>query len=379
MTVPSSRSAARPSGQPPDRSPGRLVLFSTSPRVAPGLLTLDAWDALRAADRVLTGDPAHPQLPALQSAGIEVTVLAAAGRDSAEAAGAPRRLTASRQDDSARWASELLAAATAGQVVVWLSAPDGDPELAHALARVIPTAAARGEKVPELELLPGSYDLPGSRLLDLVQVMDRLRSPGGCPWDAEQTHRSLVTYLIEEAYELVEAIETGDRDHLREELGDLLLQVVFHSRIAEEDAKAPWSIDDVAGEIAAKLVRRHPHVFGDAVATTAEHVKADWESRKAAEKGRTSAVEGVPLSLPALVLAVKLMHRAAGHGLAVRRPNQIRAPERIDNDTIGDLLLAVVNLGDEHGIDPEQALRAAVRRFADAVRATEAARTADSS
>ena len=129
-----------------------------------------------------------------------------------------------------------LLAAAAGHVVVWLSAADGDPELGHALARLIPTAAARSN-VPDLELLPGSYDLPGARLLDLVRVMDRLRSPGGCPWDAEQTHRSLVTYLSRRHTSLVEAIETGDRDHLREELGDLLLQVVFHRRIAEEDPR----------------------------------------------------------------------------------------------------------------------------------------------
>src|SRR5262245_341690 len=373
MTVPSDQPAMRPSEQPSSHAPGRLVLLATSPRVAPGLLTLDAWEALRTADRVFAGDPAHPQLPALQNAGVEITVLAAPTRASGESA-EPAPVSPAHGDDEAnRWAGELLAATSAGRVVVWLSAADGDPELGHALARLIPTAAAKGEKVPELELLPGSYDLPGARLLDLVRVMDRLRSPGGCPWDAEQTHRSLVTYLIEEAYELVEAIESGDRNHLREELGDLLLQVVFHSRIAEEDAEAPWSIDDVAGEIAAKLVRRHPHVFGDAEPTTAERVTADWENRKAQEKGRTSAVEGVPLSLPALVLAAKLMHRAAGYGLTVSRPDQIRPPDRIDNDTIGDLLFAVAGLGDEHGIDPEQALRDALRRFTEAVQASEAA------
>jgi len=372
MTVPAGEPATRPSEQPPNGSPGRLVLLVTSPRVAPGLLTLDAWEVLRTADEVFTGDPAHRQLPALRSAGIEITVLATAGRPSAGAPEPASGSPAHGQDWAAQQAGELLAAA-AGRVVIWLSAADGDPELGHALARLIPIAAARGGKVPELELLPGSYDLPGARLLDLVRVMDRLRSPGGCPWDAEQTHRSLVTYLIEEAYELVEAIETGDRNHLREELGDLLLQVVFHSRIAEEDAEAPWSIDDVAGEIAAKLVRRHPHVFGDAEPTTAERVTADWENRKAQEKGRTSAVEGVPLSLPALVLAAKLMHRAAGYGLTVSRPDQIRPPDRIDNDTIGDLLFAVAGLGDEHGIDPEQALRDALRRFTEAVQASEAA------
>ena len=118
--------------------------------------------------------------------------------------------------------------------------------------------------------MTGSYDLPGARLLDLVTVMDRLRSPGGCPWDQEQTHRSLATYLLEETYETLEAIE-ADPAHLREELGDLLLQIVFHARIAEEDQVDAWSIDDVAAGIVDKLIRRHPHVFGDAAKLTAQH------------------------------------------------------------------------------------------------------------
>jgi XTP/dITP diphosphohydrolase len=318
---------------------------------------------------VLTAIPDHPQLPALQAVGVSVTVLPG-GSASTEAELPPGH-------PAERWARELLTTAAAGGIVVWLAGPDGDPELAQALAHLVPAAAARGEKVPELELLPGSYDLPGARLLDLVQVMDRLRSPGGCPWDAEQTHRSLVTYLIEEAYELVEAIETGDRDHLREELGDLLLQVVFHSRMAEEHPDQPWSIDDVAAEIADKLVRRHPHVFGDSVATTAEHVLTDWELRKTAEKGRTSAVEGVPLSLPALTLAAKLLHRAARNGVEVERPTRVGLPDHIDGEAIGNLLFAAVGLADAHGIDPEQALRDAARRFADAVRAAEAAESRD--
>ena len=136
-----------------------------------------------------------------------------------------------------------------------------------------------------------SDDRPGRRFLDLVEVMDRLRSPGGCPWDAEQTHASLVKYLLEEAYETAEAIEDGDEAALREELGDVLLQVVFHSRIAAERPDG-WSIDDVANDIVEKLVRRHPHVFGSASATTARDVESNWERLKAAEKGRTSAVDG---------------------------------------------------------------------------------------
>ena len=131
--------------------------------------------------------------------------------------------------------------------------------------------------------------------------MDRLRSPGGCPWDAEQTHESLVPYLIEEAHEAVEAIESGDRAHMAEELGDVLLQVVFHARVAQEHPEAPFDIDDVAGGIVEKLVRRHPHVFADVDADTAAEVAANWEQIKAAEKaGRTSVLDGIPAGLPAL-------------------------------------------------------------------------------
>jgi len=163
-----------------------------------------------------------------------------------------------RREDAAdaRSLAARLVEAAEGGTVVWLVGRDGDTALGRALAELVATGAP-----VELEMLPASYDLPGAALLDLVATMDRLRSPGGCPWDAEQTHQSLTTYLLEETYETLEAIETGDLRHLREELGDLLLQVVFHSRIAEEHAEEAWSVDDVASDIVAKLVRRHPHVF----------------------------------------------------------------------------------------------------------------------
>ena len=231
---------------------------------------------------------------------------------------------------------------------MWLVGRDGDPELGRALAELVAT----GTPV-ELEMLPASYDLPGAALLDLVATMDRLRSPGGCPWDAEQTHESLTTYLLEETYETLEAIETGDRHHLREELGDLLLQVVFHSRIAEEHPEDAWSVDDVASDIVAKLVRRHPHVFGSDGArgvTTAADVEAGWHARKAAEKGRESAVEGVPTALPALALAAKLMHRAASHGVVVP-PG--------DDDGLGSRLMELVAAAQAEGLDAEAELRAA--------------------
>ncbi|AYY14440.1 MazG family protein [Actinobacteria bacterium YIM 96077] len=222
---------------------------------------------------------------------------------------------------------------------------------------------------------PGTSEAPtGERLLDLVRVMDRLRSPGGCPWDAEQTHRSLATYLLEEAYETLEAIEAGSDTDLREELGDLLLQVLFHARIAEERADDPWSIDDVAAGIAEKLVRRHPHVFGDADAPTAAHVEGRWEAMKRAEKQRSSAVDGVPLAQPALSLATKVLNRVERSELDVAVPEST-VPELTCAEDVGDHLMGVVNAARQQGIDPEQALRDATRRHIDRVREAESAST----
>ncbi len=208
---------------------------------------------------------------------------------------------------------------------------------------------------------------PGERLLELVAVMDRLRSPGGCPWDARQTHRSLVEYLVEEAYEAVDAIERDDRDHLREELGDLLLQVVFHARIAQEDPEAPWGIDEVADGIVAKLVSRHPHVFGDVDAATAEEVERNWHALKAKEKGRESVTDGIPAALPALVLAAKVLARSVTYADELDVPPQHQTAldatdGLVDEEQLGDLLLSIVAIGREQGWDAEAALRGAVRR-----------------
>jgi XTP/dITP diphosphohydrolase len=198
-----------------------------------------------------------------------------------------------------------------------------------------------------------------------VEVMDRLRSPGGCPWDAEQTHESLTRYLLEEAYEVIDAIETGDRALLREELGDLLLQVLFHARIAQEaPAAEAFGIEDVAADLVDKLVRRHPHVFAGAAAGTADELNETWERHKVAEKGRTSAVDGVPLNQPALALAAKLVARANRAGLAV---GEVAA------DEIGTRLLAVVSDAVAAGVDPESALRRAARGYRDAMLAAERA------
>ena len=217
--------------------------------------------------------------------------------------------------------------------------------------------------------------MPGSRdsLRELVQVMDRLRSPGGCPWDARQTHQSLVEYLVEEAYETVEAIEAGDRDDLREELGDLLLQVVFHARIAQEDPDDPWDIDDVADGIVRKLIRRHPHVFADASADTAEEVEARWHELKAAEKGRESVTDGIPASLPALVLAAKLMTRSEGLGVPVAGASNgdavIASVE--SQEELGELLLAITAAARSRGWDAEAAVRSAARAHRERIRQAE--------
>ncbi|MFC5906173.1 MazG family protein [Streptacidiphilus monticola] len=320
---------------------GRLVLLDTTHRIAPGLLSWPAWQTLHAADRVLGVEPEHPQLPALRAAGVAVELL---------------------EVEPYALARTLAEAAAPGRSVVWLTSTDGDPGLTDALARIAVEQSV--QPVPEIEVLPGSWDLPGYRLLDLVSVMDRLRSPGGCPWDAEQTHASLVKYLVEEAFELVEAIEEEDRATLREELGDVLLQVFFHARIAEEHEADPFDIDAVAGGIVEKLMYRHPHVFGDVHAPTAEHVSANWETLKAAEKQRDSVVEGIPLGMPALALAAKLHGRVRKARLDVPLPA---------DDTPGARLLREAAAAADTGVDPEDALRAAARAYRDAIRAAERA------
>nr|WP_238158449.1 MazG family protein [Kribbella voronezhensis] len=191
--------------------------------------------------------------------------------------------------------------------------------------------------------------------------MDRLRR--NCPWDMEQTHESLAKYLLEETYETLEAIDSGDYEHLREELGDLLLQVVFHSRVAEDSPDEAFSIDDVAAGIVEKLIRRHPHVFADTHAADAAAVEANWETIKAAEKQRTSVLEGIPLALPALALADKVLGRSA----------KIHPYEPPAAPDLGDKLLALVQEARDAGIDAEQALRQATTRLATQIQTTESA------
>ena len=202
----------------------------------------------------------------------------------------------------------------------------------------------------------------GSELLRLVEVMDRLRSPDGCAWDAEQTHDSLIKYLLEESYEFIDAIETDDRAGMREELGDVLLQVYFHSRIAQEHPTDPFTIDDVAGAIADKLISRHPHVFAGVEVSGTDEIIENWEAIKAKEKGRTSPIDGVAMSQPALPLVSKLIYRADKYGAPLNIPH-FESETPATEESVGRALASVIAWAYEHGIDPELALRAQARTF----------------
>ena len=325
-----------------------LIVITTSPRVAPGLLSWPAWEALRSATAVLA-PPGHPQLPALDEAGIRYRLVEEPGVES------PAR----------------------DAVVVWLPGPGADPPLP-----------------PDARLLRGSADLPGARLIDLVATMDRLRVD--CPWDARQTHASLAPHLLEEPYEALEALESGDAEAFREELGDVLLQVVFHARIAAERADGTgYTIDDVADGIVDKLVRRHPHVFGDVTVSGADEVKRNWDAIKREEKRAQaerqagaeaglaapsapsvpSVLDGVPFAQPALSLAAQLQRRAARAGVPEELARVDSKPGSGEStgrgEGIGRELFRLVARAREAGFDPEMELRAAAHRYRDLVRAWE--------
>jgi XTP/dITP diphosphohydrolase len=334
------------SGAPAPTGGPRVLLLEVS-ATAPCLLPPAAWRLLSEAD-VCTLEPELPVLAGLAEAGIPVHQL----------------------PDGEPLAEQLRARAEEFGTVVHLASVGGPAPAGLATERVDVSSAR------------------GLRLLDVVAVMDRLRSPGGCPWDAEQTHESLAPYLLEEAYEAYQAIEDADRPALREELGDVLLQVLFHARLAEEAVAADrWSIDDVAAGLLRKLVRRHPHVFGEVLVADASDVSRNWETIKAAEKNRRSVTEGVALSQPALTLAATLQRRAAGVGVppglvseriaATETLEQAVAmlaeslAERAEPAEVGELLFVTVALALAHGVDPEAALRARCRRFRDQLAAVE--------
>lgn len=251
------------------------------------------------------------------------------------------------------------------------------------VARLLPLL---GERRIPFEIAPATWApaLPaerrGSDFSELVGIMARLRAPEGCPWDREQTHETLRKYVIEEAYEVVEAIDGGDADKLCEELGDLLLQVVFHAQLAAE--AGAFTIDDVCAAIADKLVRRHPHVFGDVKVRGSDDVLTNWQAIKAGEPGnaeRTSVLDGIPRSLPALMRAFEVSRRAVKVGFEwpdtasvldkvdeelaeLRVEIDAARPERIA-DELGDLLFTIVNVARRVGIEPEDALGRQLEKF----------------
>jgi XTP/dITP diphosphohydrolase len=322
-----------------------LVMLATTHRVAEGLLTWRAWDVLRSADRVLAR-PGQPQLPYLREAGVAVEI--------------------AEPDEPALLAPALVSATAAG-TVVWVADPGGDEELMRRVGELVVDAP---EPV-DVEVLHGSYDLPGARLLDLVSVMDTLRRE--CPWDRKQTHATLVPYLLEEAYELADTVNSAegvDHEALREELGDVLMQVAFHARVAEERTDdTRFTIDDVAGGIVDKLVRRHPHVFGDVTVADADEVNANWEQIKAAERAargtEPSVLDGVATGQPALSLAAQLYRRAVRAGA----PEELRADL---GEELGAELFRIVRRAQDASRDPEAALRTVARAYAARVRAWEA-------
>ena len=300
------------------------MLLVTAPTVRAGLLSWRAWQILAGAARVLAPGHDHPLLPALDEAGIGWEVLpGSAGLAPAELAGLAEPATLAR----------LLTQGVAGEAgtgldgtVVWLCPPEPPGRPAGVtpgpLALADQLGGPGGPADTAVEVVYGSSSLPGGELLTLVSVMDTLRR--NCPWDARQTHESLAPYLLEESYEALDALESGDRAALREELGDVLLQVMFHARVAAERSDGTgFTVDDVADGIVTKLVRRHPHVFGSVTVSGADDVTRNWDAIKAAERAERatgdqpgSALDGVPFGQPALALAAQLQRRAERAGAA---------------------------------------------------------------
>ncbi|SDD31008.1 MazG family protein [Glycomyces harbinensis] len=291
-----------------------ITWLLTSPRIPAGLLTVEAWDALHEAEAVAAFHES-PTVEAIRDAGIDVDLV----------------------EDAADFLEE------GG---VWIVGEDGDEELREALAEYV----AGGEI--ELEIIYGSWDPPGARLLDLVEAVARLHAEDGCPWHREQTHASLGTYLLEESYEVLDAIAGEDPDELREELGDLLFQPLLHASLAED-----FDIDDVAGDLVEKIIRRHPHVWGDA---DPEDLYENWNEAKAAEKPeRDHPADGISRQLPSLALAAKVIERFNDAGEPLEVPE---LPEglKLEPDQVGEFLFAAVAAARAAGVDPELALRRTV-------------------
>lgn len=330
--------------------PARIILLVTSPRLPAGLLSAAAWDLVRAHPVLTAGE--SEWTGALHAAGASVHPLA----------------TGVARGEVPASVDALLAAVAEHGTVVWLAGPTGDPDVARQLGLRL----AREPGLAELELVYGSWDPPGARLLDAVGVIDRLASPGGDPWKRQQTHQSLAQYLLEECYEAYDAIESGDLTGLREELGDLLLQVVLHARLAENlPEQERWSIDDVAADLVEKMIRRNPHVFAGAEVADVDEILDNWERIKREEKPGGSALSGVAYSQPALALAAKILSRAERAGLDVPPPVSPAGVGTEDAGALGEALLAVVAAARAAGVDAEAALRRAALAYAERVRAAE--------
>jgi MazG family protein len=355
----------------------RVVLVASSPRFAL-LFPPQTWRALDAARPVYLLDREHPSVPALEVGEIPWELLPVA--EDSGPAGRDLLLVGQGLDPemvavARRQADALLAIAKREGSATILLPPAGDGPL----VQMISDRAARQHI--EVEAVYPLGEPKGSALLDLVATETRLRGPGGCPWDHEQTHASLARHLVEEAYEVLDAIEEdaagAGSDHLREELGDLLLQVVFHAQISEDAGE--FDVDAIARAITEKLVRRHPHVFGEVQVGSAREVLRNWEAIKRDEEGRTDPLAGIPSALPALQLTAKLQKRVADTDFAwpdrdrpaakvgevlqeLEEVAEERDPDRLER-AVGDLLFAVVALARERGVEPEAALRRAARRF----------------
>lgn len=348
----------------------RLLLVDTADAL-PGLLPLHAWSALMSSDLVLTGDGSHPFAVHLDAAELRHEVVPAEA--GARPLGRTDLLGGLSPEDKgrARWVVERVL--SGGDVAYLFGAADTE-----AFTRTLGMEAARAGI--EVEVVYFGVAPKGLALLELVQVEERLRGPEGCPWDREQDHDSLAPYAVEEVFELLEAVASGDAGAVCEELGDVLLQVVFHAQIASE--AGTFDVDDVARGIAEKLVRRHPHVFAGEDVADSDAVKLRWDELKAEEKpDRDGPFDGVPAAQPALQYAAKLQSRAARLGFdwpttpdgepdpaagQVRQELEevLAAPDEDARAAeIGDLLLSAVGLARRHHVDPEMALRGAAQRF----------------
>ena len=356
---------------------GRVVLVETSD-LLPGMLPFQAWDALATADIVLVRNPvAHPSAPSLHLAGLDLVALDPTPLDRGDLL-----LTRPGAPDDRRLAKSLVAAARERGRVVYLL-EDDERGLAPALAGMV------AEHDIEIELVFLAQLPRGTELLRAVGIMDRLRDPdGGCPWDLEQDHHSLGRYLVEETYELLDAIASDDDADVKEELGDVLLQVLFHARIAAE--RHAFGVDDVARALTDKLVRRHPHVFTDADGgEDADDVQRSWDRLKADEKGGRGPLDGVPASMPGLALLDALLRRVLRLDMMPSTPEPILEDLRVTldalattssgsevtTDLVGRLIAQAAALARVLGVEADAAARATAARLRREVDAAVAAGT----